>query len=108
VNTNKFVRFDKYGIYGINNAGVDGANWYPGLNTESTPLEDIDKKATFSLTWEGLKVKNGKGVTLRIGDGAKIGTDSTDILDVRGIDDKSIISISENGDFRWGEGASPT
>jgi hypothetical protein len=99
--TSKFVRFDKYGLYGIN-GGVDGLSWH------AENEQDIDNKATFALTWEGLKVKNSKGVTLRIGDGAKIGADSTDILDVRGIDDKSIISITENGDFRWGEGASPT
>jgi hypothetical protein len=29
IDTKKFVRFDKHGIYGINNSGVDGANWYP-------------------------------------------------------------------------------
>jgi hypothetical protein len=33
VNTNKFVRFDKNGIYGINNvSGVDGATWHPSDN----------------------------------------------------------------------------
>jgi hypothetical protein len=65
VNPNKFVRFDKYGIYGIN-GGVNGANWHPGLNTEDTPQEDIDKKATFALTWDGLKV-TGNGGTAHIG-----------------------------------------
>jgi hypothetical protein len=24
INTNKFVRFDKYGIYGVENVGIDG------------------------------------------------------------------------------------
>jgi hypothetical protein len=52
VNTKKFVRFDKHGIYGINDAGVDGANWHPQDNNE------IDEKSTFALTWEGLKVTN--------------------------------------------------
>jgi hypothetical protein len=93
---------------------VNGATWHPtGLadkykKAENPALAEIDDNATFSLTWEGLKVTNAKGVTLRIGDGAKISADSTDILDARGIDGKSIISITENGDFRWGEGASPT
>jgi hypothetical protein len=30
INTKKFIRFDKHGIYGINEAqGIDGANWHP-------------------------------------------------------------------------------
>jgi hypothetical protein len=30
INTKKFVRFDKNGIYGIDNSpGVDGASWHP-------------------------------------------------------------------------------
>jgi hypothetical protein len=41
------------------------------LNTEDTPQEDIDKKATFALTWEGLKVKSNTGATLRIGDNSR-------------------------------------
>lgn len=51
INTRKFVRFDKNGIYGINNAaGIDGANWHPN------GIHQIDENATFALTWEGLKV----------------------------------------------------
>jgi hypothetical protein len=61
VNTRKFVRFDKNGIYGIDNQ-VDGANWHPTgtdakyKDKEYPLLAEIDDKATFSLTWEGLKV----------------------------------------------------
>ena len=62
VNTKKFVRFDKHGIYGINNAsGIDGANWHPDN------IEAINENATFALTWEGLKVVGNEGVEARIG-----------------------------------------
>lgn len=54
VNTEKFVRFDKYGIYGINGS-VNGLSWHP------TKHESIYEKATFALTWEGLLVKNNLG-----------------------------------------------
>jgi hypothetical protein len=42
----------------------------------------VDDKSTFSLTWEGLKVVNTGGTVLRIGDGAKAGSNSTNILEV--------------------------
>jgi hypothetical protein len=58
VNKNKFVRFDKNGIYGIDNvAGIAGDVWYPSDNDpNATAAQQIDTNATFSLTWEGLKV----------------------------------------------------
>jgi hypothetical protein len=57
----KFVRFDKHGIYGINNSGVTADSWHP------SNLEELDNYSTFSLTWDGLKVtKEGSGC-LRIG-----------------------------------------
>ena len=58
-NKHKFVRFDKFGIYGINDAGssvIDGTTWSPKNS------EEIDEKSTFSLTWDGLKVINGDTV----------------------------------------------
>jgi hypothetical protein len=62
VNTKKFVRFDKHGIYGINNvASIDGANWHPDN------INQIDEKATFALTWEGLKVTGNDNTVARIG-----------------------------------------
>lgn len=70
VNTKKFVRFDKNGIYGINNEpGIDGAVWYPSDNSidGKTALEQIDEKATFALTWEGLKVTGNEGIVARMG-----------------------------------------
>jgi hypothetical protein len=64
--TTKFVRFDKYGLYGIN--GVDGLSWHAtGNGYNMDPLKEIDARATFSLTWEGLKVTGNDGVVARIG-----------------------------------------
>lgn len=103
VNPNKFVRFDKYGIYGVN-GGVNGANWHPGLNTEDTPQEDIDKKATFALTWEGLKV-TGNGGTAHIGkhNNAIIrvtnGTNDTFVVDNSG-------NVTVRGNLQVGNGNS--
>ena len=59
VNTNKFVRFDKFGIYGMNN--VDGASWKPESEY------DVHQNATFALTWDGLKVTGDSGIVARIG-----------------------------------------
>lgn len=63
INQNKFVRFDKYGVYGINGL-ADGSSWHP------KNIDDIDKLATFSLTWEGLKVVGSQGGALRLGKNA--------------------------------------
>ena len=61
VNTHKFVRFDKYGIYGID-GGVDGSIWRPG------DQEEIDQNATFALTWDGLKVTGeNENIVAKIG-----------------------------------------
>jgi hypothetical protein len=52
-NTAKFVRYDQYGLYGINGA--------TGFEPESN--DDIWNNAKFALTWEGFMLKNkyGKG-----------------------------------------------
>ena len=77
VNTNKFVRFDKHGIYGINDNGIDGSSWYPtGAGYDGDAFKEIDSKATFALTWEGLKVTGNSGVVVRIG---KLGNDILNI-----------------------------
>lgn len=67
-NYNKFVRFDKYGLYGINDSDsktTDGRFWKP------KDEEELDEKASFSLTWNGLKVigfgKEDQAVEARIG-----------------------------------------
>jgi hypothetical protein len=45
---NTYVRFDQYGLYGIKN----GNNFIPNN------IEDIRKKANFSLTWKGFSLRN--------------------------------------------------
>jgi hypothetical protein len=59
VNPSKFVRFDKYGIYGISN------NLRANESPESSTW--INGNATFALTWEGLKVTGNNNVVARIG-----------------------------------------
>jgi hypothetical protein len=65
--TTKFVRFDKHGIYGIDDESIDGKIWSPIGGSEQTPLEEIGEKAVFALTWEGLKVTGDENVVARIG-----------------------------------------
>lgn len=48
IQKSKFVRFDRYGLYGVNKAGVQGDQFAP--NDQQT----IDKNSSFSLTWDGL------------------------------------------------------
>lgn len=61
VDPSKFVRYDKYGLYGINSATtsnnvyIDGSSWHP------TSMDDIRQNATFALTWDGLFLKLGSG-----------------------------------------------
>ena len=43
-----YVRFDKYGLYGVQN----------GSNFVASSLEDIKKTAKFGLTWDGFFIKN--------------------------------------------------
>ena len=53
-NFNKFVRFDQYGIYGMQ--GVD-QDWVPNK------LSDIinNDNLRFALTWDGLRINNDDG-----------------------------------------------
>ena len=45
---NTYVRYDKYGLYGVQN----------GEGYVATSLEDIKDKANFGLTWDGFFIKN--------------------------------------------------
>ena len=83
VNTNKFVRFDKFGIYGMNN--VDGASWKPESEY------DVHQNATFALTWDGLKVTGDSGVV------AKIGKQENNIINITK-DGQSLFKVSNDGD----------
>lgn len=60
ISKDKFVRFDRFGIYGINGT-ANAENWTPKNEQE------IDQKATFALTWEGLKVTGNENAVARIG-----------------------------------------
>lgn len=102
INPYKFVRFDKYGIYGMNTANISGDSWRPEQQS------DIDNKATFALTWDGLKIKNSNGVTLRIGDGAKGKGQDTDLLTVHDINENQIFAITEDGSLSWTTESTPT
>jgi hypothetical protein len=128
VNSKKFVRFDKNGIYGINNApSIDGQSWHPtGVGYDNDPNKEIDANATFALTWEGLKVAHTKGEgdnafissTLHIGDGAKSSSGDNTILKVKkrilkdGLTNEytehDSLWITEDGDIKWGQSQSPT
>lgn len=62
IDTSKFVRFDKHGIYGVNHyPGIKGSSWVP------KDAAELDRVSTFSLTWEGLKVTGNGGIVARIG-----------------------------------------
>ena len=55
---NSFVRFDQYGIYGVESITEDEeGNWKP------TSEQDIWDNAAFGMTWKGffMKTKDGKG-----------------------------------------------
>lgn len=49
VNYNKWVRFNKFGLFGVQ--GQSGMSWYPET------LEEAKDGALFSLTWDGLDIK---------------------------------------------------
>ena len=109
VNTSKFVRFDKHGLYGIN-GGADGANWHPtGAYYDGDPFKEIDDLSTFSLTWEGLKVTGDKA-TLRIGNGAKVNKNDDTLLSIKDSYNNITFAIKNDGSIIWGtsdSGSSP-
>lgn len=103
-NKNKFVRFDKHGIYGIsdgNEVAIDGLSWKP------SSIDEITEKATFALTWDGLKVSSEKA-DLRIGNGAKGSGEDTNLLQVTDKNGREIFFVTEDGSFLWSNESSPT
>lgn len=75
-NFNKFVRFDQYGIYGMQ--GVD-QDWVPNK------LSDIinNDNLRFALTWDGLRINNDDG-SVQIDDKDDITvTDKSDIQRIK-------------------------
>ena len=49
----KFVRFDQYGIYGIDLANSNGTSEFVPED-----LEDVEENAHFALTWHGFFIRN--------------------------------------------------
>jgi hypothetical protein len=91
-NKRKFVRFDKYGIYGINGSGtnsVDGTTWKP------SSYDEIDTNATFALTWEGLKVTGNDGAVARIG---KLNNSIMEVI--KPGESKPVFSIDTDGNVK--------
>lgn len=51
-NTNRFTRFDQFGLYGVSSERGDWA---------ATSLNEVENNADFGLTWEGFFLKNSDG-----------------------------------------------
>ena len=59
VYSNRFVRFDRYGLYGIENAGENGTEYVPASE------DAIWAAAQYALTWKGFMLKTeGGAVTI--------------------------------------------
>lgn len=103
MDTNRFVRFDRHGIYGIE--GQNGQTWRPGgLNQD--PIEDINSKANFALTWDGLKVTGNNDVVAHIGkqtwketqeDGSEVTKNS--IIRIKKANDENVLTIDNDGNL---------
>lgn len=83
---NKFTRFDSFGFYGINDPSIDGQEWSP------EDVSEISEKASFYLTWEGLKVRDAD-VEITFGKKANY------LLSVFN-NEEEIFSIKNNGDLK--------
>lgn len=91
---NRFVRFDKFGIYGYNNGNDnDNTNFVPASE------EEVRSNSMFSLTWSGLLIrsiqKNGSNVVGSIEINNKY-----DIVVKKGDKDKVLIGrLNDNGNY---------
>ena len=81
--TDKFVRFDKHGLYGVD--GRDGSTWHP------EDQDQIMETANFALTWDGLKVQGDEGTTVRIGKTAE------DLINVTDAEGDPVFSVTKGG-----------
>jgi hypothetical protein len=72
-------------------------------------LAEIDDKATFALTWEGLKVTGDGGITARIGYNSNVVDDEDKvitygkILNITDASQNSLMSFSNDGILKVGE-----
>ena len=80
--TDKFVRFDKHGLYGVD--GLE-ATWHP------EDQDQIMETANFALTWDGLKVQGDEGATVRIGKTAE------DLINITDTEGDSVFSVTKDG-----------
>ena len=100
INKNKGVRFDRFGLYGYklpDGGELTGENWKPtGINSGNDSIED---HSTFYLTWEGLKVKNANGTTIRIGDNSRVDTNDTSLLRIVDAQGTTRMVVNQNGDI---------
>lgn len=95
INLSRFVRFDNYGIYGIDGATTTSTSDYLQDYTPSSET-DIKNDAKFGLTWDGFFMKN------RYGEGRVEISNENDISIIQqvGADDIEKIRIG-----RWNESA---
>lgn len=83
-NYSKFVRFDQYGLYGINGQ----ANFNPLVAENGLCGEDkIWNKAHFALTWKGFSLKNDNGsVRITSTDDIQVLSDSQERIKIGRLD----------------------
>ena len=95
----KFVRFDKYGLYGVNNekAQINGMTWVP------QSLSDVHDNATFAITWQGLQVTGEDGTVV------KLGRSQSSILSVYNAEGGLLLNFGEGkGEFLGNLGVGAT
>lgn len=89
-----FVRLDKFGLYGIDGT-ANGLSWHPNS------VDNILEKATFALTWDGLRIKKVGEIQVDIGykNGKVINiiSDSSEYKKT----DKTIFSVDNIGNARF-------
>lgn len=92
---NRFVRFDKFGIYGYNNGNDnDNTNFVPASE------EEVRSKSMFSLTWSGLLIRSIQ----KDGSNNVVGSieinNKYDIVVKKGDKDKVLIGrLNDNGNY---------
>jgi hypothetical protein len=101
IRPHRFVRFDKHGIYGINDENINGLTW------KSENIDEINAKATFALTWQGLKV-SGDNAVLNIGNGARIDESDDTLLNIKDKNGNTTFAIKNDGSLSWGASSTPT
>lgn len=100
-NFNKFVRFDKYGIYGYDNPSADGSEDFQPESENEIWANDYTK---FGLTWKGFFLKSGtdNGYVKISTDGDLIKNEDGEIIDRKiiqsGRDGEDTFYLTQGGD----------